>query len=88
MPCRFRIHRKHDAKGAGAEESLRDLGAGPDRRQLDSCVRKEEARRGKGLSDISPSSPTKIAVRTDRIRGFAEQVCKKWTLTTCPLIPC
>jgi len=39
------------------------------------------ARRGKGLSDISPSSPTKIAVRTDRIR----EVCQKWTLTTLPL---
>src|SRR5262249_7143163 len=39
------------------------------------------ARRDRGLSDISPSSPTKIAVRTDRVRGLAEQVCEKWTLT-------
>src|SRR6516164_2809018 len=40
------------------------------------------ARRDRGLSDISPSSPAKIAVRTDRVRGPAEQVCEKWTLTT------
>jgi hypothetical protein len=33
------------------------------------------ARRDSGLSDISRSSPTK-AVRTDRARGPAEQVCE------------
>jgi hypothetical protein len=40
--------------------------------------------RDRGLSDISSSSPAKIAVRTDHVRGPAEQVCEKGTLTALP----
>jgi hypothetical protein len=42
-------------------------------------------RHDRGLSDVSPYSSTKIAVRSDPVRGPAGQVCEKWTLTTLPL---
>jgi hypothetical protein len=59
----------------------------PPARRASWCAERlgRSARCDRGLSDISPSSAAKIAVGADRVRGPAEQVCEKWTLTTLPL---
>jgi hypothetical protein len=45
------------------------------------------SRRDKGLSEIAPSSPTKIAVTADRVRGPAEQVCEKMSAYDPSILP-